>query len=83
MVGINEAWIIDRKVFVSPAIFQLLNDRGDPQTRMYITSQLVVKTATQQELNELEEKWIAREGQKQTWYVNTIEPEVWLDRLVP
>lgn len=66
MVGINEAWIIDRKVFVSPAIFQLLTDRGDPQTRMYITSQLVVKTATQQELNELEEKWIAREGQKQT-----------------
>jgi len=56
MVGLNEAWIINEKIFVSPAIFQLLTDQGDPQTRKYITSHLIVRTATQEELNELKEK---------------------------
>ena len=56
MVGLNEAWIIDKKIYVSPAISQLLTDQGDPQTRKYITSHLVVRTATQEELNELKEK---------------------------
>lgn len=56
MVGFNEAWIVDKKIFVSPAIFQLLTDQGDPQTRKYVTSQLVVRTATQEELDKLQQK---------------------------
>ena len=56
MVGLNEAWIIDKKIYVSPAIFQLLTDQDDAETRKYVTSQLVVKTATQEDLNELKQK---------------------------
>ena len=56
MVGLNEAWIIGAKIYVSPAIFQLLTDEDDSQTRKYVTSQLVVRTATHEELNKLKEK---------------------------
>jgi len=55
MVGLNEAWIINKKIYVSPAIYQLLTDQDDSQTRKYVTSQLVVRTATLEELNELKE----------------------------
>jgi len=56
MVGLNEAWIISGKIYVSPAIFQLLTDEDDPQTRKYVTSQLVVRKATHEELNKLKLK---------------------------
>ena len=56
MVGLNEAWIIDKEIYVSPAIFQLLTDPDDSQTRKYVTSQLVVRTATKDELSKLKEK---------------------------
>ena len=56
MVGLNEAWIIDKEIYVSPAIFQLLTDPDDSQTRKYVTSQLVVRTATKDELTKLKEK---------------------------
>lgn len=53
MIGLNEAWIIDKEIYVSPAIFQLLTDPDDSQTRKYVTSQLVVRTATKDELSKL------------------------------
>jgi len=56
MVGLNEAWIIGKKVYVSPAIFQLLTDPDDSQTRKYVISQLVIRPATDEELNELKGK---------------------------
>ena len=56
LIGLNEAWIVGRKIYVSPAIFQLLTDEDDSQTREYVTSQLVVKPATQEELDELTQK---------------------------
>jgi hypothetical protein len=55
MVGLNEAWIVDKKIYVSPAIFQLLTDQDDPQTRKYVTSQLVIRIATNEELDALKE----------------------------
>ena len=56
MVGLNEAWIIDKEIYVSPAIFQLLTDPDDSETRKNVTSQLVVRTATKEELTKLKEK---------------------------
>lgn len=56
MAGLNEAWIIDKKIYVSPAIYQLLTDPDDSQTRMYVISQLVVRTPTKEELTKLKEK---------------------------
>jgi hypothetical protein len=55
MVGLNEAWIVDKKIYVSPAIFQLLTDPDDSQTRKYVISQLVVRTPTKEELTKLKE----------------------------
>lgn len=56
MVGLNEAWIIGRKVYVSPAIYTLLTDQDDSETRKYVISHIVVRTATDEELNKLKEK---------------------------
>ena len=56
MVGLNEAWIIDKKIYVSPAIFALITDPDDSQTRKYVTSHLAIRTATNEELKELKEK---------------------------
>ena len=53
MVGFNEGWVIDNHVFVSPAIFQLLTDEDDWQTRMSVARQLVLRTATYKDLKAL------------------------------
>ena len=53
MVGFNEGWVIDNHVFVSPAIFQLLTDEDDWQTRMCVARQLVLKHATYKDLKAL------------------------------
>ncbi|HEX6891759.1 MAG TPA: hypothetical protein VF141_13725 [Chryseolinea sp.] len=50
MIGFNEGWVIDNHVFVSPAIFQLLTDEDDWQTRMCVARQLVLKQATYKDL---------------------------------
>jgi hypothetical protein len=60
MVGLNEAWIVGKKIFVSPAIFQLLTDPDDPQTRKYVTSQLVVRPVSQEELDDLKQKIVGK-----------------------
>lgn len=53
MVGFNEGWVIDNHVFVSPAVFQLLTDEDDWQTRMSVARQLVLKHATYKDLKAL------------------------------
>ena len=53
MVGFSEGWVIDNHVFVSPAIFQLLTDEDDWQTRMSVARQLVLKHATYKDLKAL------------------------------
>jgi hypothetical protein len=53
MIGFNEGWVIDNHVFVSPAIFQLLTDEDDWQTRMCVARQLVLKQATYKDLKVL------------------------------
>ena len=58
MVGFNEGWVIDNHVFVSPAIFQLLTDDDDWQTRMCVARQLVLKHATYKDLKTLLEATI-------------------------
>lgn len=58
MIGFNEGWVIDNHVFVSPAIFQLLTDEDDWQTRMCVARQLVLKQATYKDLKVLLENTI-------------------------
>lgn len=53
MVGFNEGWVIDNHVFVSPAVFQLLTDEDDCQTRMCVARQLVLKQASYKDLKAL------------------------------
>lgn len=53
MKGIKEAWIIDRRIFVSPAIFQLLTDQDDPETISLVANQLTFKAVSHRELAEL------------------------------
>ena len=53
MVGFNEGWVIDNHVFVSPAVFQLLTDEDDWQTRMSVARQPVLKHATYKDLKAL------------------------------
>jgi hypothetical protein len=53
MVGFSEGWVIDNHVFVSPAVFQLLTDEDDWQTRMCVARQLVLKQASYKDLKAL------------------------------
>ena len=58
MVGLNEAWIIGKTIYVSPAVFQILTDQDDPYTSEYVASKLYVRTATINELINLPGKRI-------------------------
>lgn len=50
MVGMKEAWVINRIIYVSPAIFQLLTDYDDIQMINMVASQLLLRSATYSEL---------------------------------
>jgi hypothetical protein len=53
MVGMNEAWVIEKYIYVSPAIFQLLTDNEDLDTMRLVATQLIVKPASYAELADL------------------------------
>lgn len=50
MVGMKEAWVINRIIYVSPAIFQLLTDYDDMEMINTVASQLRLRSATYSEL---------------------------------
>jgi hypothetical protein len=50
MVGMKEAWFINRIIYVSPAIFQLLTDYDDIKMIDTVASQLKLRSATYAEL---------------------------------
>jgi hypothetical protein len=43
MVGISEGWYINEIVLVSPAVFQLITDEEDVETRLTVIKQLKLK----------------------------------------
>ena len=53
MVGMKEAWVINRIIYVSPAIFQLLTDYDDTQMINTVAGQLQLRSATYSELESL------------------------------
>lgn len=53
MVGMNEAWVVNKVIYVSPALFQLLTDEDDLETILKIANQLSLKSATQDDLQAL------------------------------
>jgi len=53
MVGMKEAWVINKVIYVSPALFQLLTDEDDLETILKIANQLALKSATQDDLQAL------------------------------
>ena len=56
MIGFNEAWVIDKDIYVSPAVFQLLTDDKDMDTMMVVARQLTLKSASYSDLEALAEK---------------------------
>jgi len=53
MVGMKEAWLINRIIYVSPAIFQLLTDYDDVGMIDSVAEQLQLRSATYAELESL------------------------------
>jgi hypothetical protein len=53
MVGMKEAWVINKVIYVSPALFQLLTDEEDLETIIKIANQLSLKAATHDDLQAL------------------------------
>lgn len=53
MVGMKEAWVINKVIYVSPALFQLLTDEDDLETILKIASQLSLKAVTHDDLQAL------------------------------
>lgn len=53
MVGMKEAWVIKKVIYVSPALFQLLTDEDDLDTILNIANQLSLKSATPDDLQAL------------------------------
>ncbi len=61
MVGMKEAWVINRIIYVSPAIFQLLTDEDDPEMMNAVAQQLQLRSASYAELEAL-----AKDNQQKT-----------------
>lgn len=53
MVGMKEAWVINRIIYVSPAIFQLLTDEDDLEMTNTVRNQLQLRSASYSELEAL------------------------------
>jgi hypothetical protein len=53
MVGIGEAWRINKIVLVSPAVFQLLTDIEDFETLFTVARQIKLKPVTWEGLKSL------------------------------
>jgi len=56
MIGMTEAWVVNKVIYVSPALFQLLTDDDDLETILRIASQLSLKAATPDDLQTLARK---------------------------
>jgi hypothetical protein len=56
MVGMKEAWVINKIIYVSPALFQLLTDEDDLETILKIANQLSLRSATPDDLQALARK---------------------------
>ncbi len=56
MAGMQEAWLINKIVYVSPALFQLLTDEDDFDTANEVARNLLLKSATYTELEILAKK---------------------------
>lgn len=53
MIGMTEAWILDKTIFVSPAVFQLLTDKEDPEMVSLVANQLTFKPVSYWEMDDL------------------------------
>lgn len=53
MIDMKEAWVINKVIYVSPALFQLLTDDDDLETILKIANQLSLKAATPDDLQAL------------------------------
>ncbi|HTE34075.1 MAG TPA: hypothetical protein VK666_27030 [Chryseolinea sp.] len=50
MTGLNEGWIRNKTIYVSHAVFQLLTDQDDLETRAIVANQLTFKVVPDYEL---------------------------------